>query len=277
MNKRHQLYVIFVLLAGAFALGGCASSLANKSHAPNPSPQCLKSSFGAIIRGDPTRKALALAFTGDEFAEGGETILNELRRRQAKGSFFLTGNFLTNTAFVPLVKRIAAAQHYFSVHSDKHLLYCSWEKERQTLVTQAELHADLEMNHRRFVRLNLAQQPGRYFIPPFEHYNQQIVDWAWEKDFVLINYTPGTRSHADYTKETDKNFTSSQVIFDSIVKREREDPHGLNGFILLLHIGSGPGRADKFHDRFGELLDYLAGKGYEFVRVDELLESKDHP
>ena len=52
---------------------------------------------------------------------------------------------------------------------------------------------------------------------------------------------------------------------------EQEDPHGLNGFILLLHIGSGPGRQDKFPARFGELLDYLAGKGYGFVRVDELL------
>ena len=47
----------------------------------------------------------------------------------------------------------------------------------------------------------------------------------------------------------------------------------MNGFILLLHIGSGPGRTDKFPTRFGELLDYLAGKGYEFVRVDELLEA----
>jgi peptidoglycan/xylan/chitin deacetylase (PgdA/CDA1 family) len=45
----------------------------------------------------------------------------------------------------------------------------------------------------------------------------------------------------------------------------------LNGFILLLHIGSGPGRADKFEARFGELLEYLAGKGYQFVRVDDLL------
>jgi len=26
--------------------------------------------------------------------------------------------------------------------------------------------------------------------------------------------------------------------------------------------------------RFGELLDYLAGKGYQFVRVDQLLEGK---
>ena len=179
--------------------------------------------------------------------------------------------------FQPLATRIAAEGHYLGVHSDKHLLYCSWDKERKTLITQAQFQSDLKENIQRFKALDLAQRPGRYFIPPFEHYNQQIVDWADEMGLVVINFTPGTRSNADYTEEADKNFVSSQTIFDSIVKRERDDPHGLNGFILLLHIGSGPGRADKFHTRFGELLDYLSGKGYEFVRVDELLESKDNP
>lgn len=277
VNKRRRFFVIILLLAGAVTVGGCVSGSAKKTNVANPDPRCIKSSHGGIIRGDPTRKTLALAFTGDEFADGAETILDELRRHQAKGSFFLTGNFLTNTMFHSLVKRIAVEGHYFSVHSDQHLLYCSWEKERQTLVTREQLQSDLAQNQQRFVRLNLAQPVGRYFIPPFEHYNQQIVDWARQQNFTLINYTPGTRSHADYTGEADKNFTSSQVIFDSIVKREQTDPHGLNGFILLLHIGSGPGRTDKFHTRFGELLDHLAGKGYAFVRVDELLESKTKP
>ena len=44
-------------------------------------------------------------------------------------------------------------------------------------------------------------------------------------------------------------------------------------FLFLLHVGSGPGRTDKFHYRFGELLDQLAAKGYQFVRVDELLQA----
>ena len=111
-------------------------------------------------------------------------------------------------------------------------------------------------------------------MPPFEHYNEEIASWSAKSRMTLINYTPGTRSNADYTGEADTNYVSSQTIFDSIVQKEREDPHGLNGLILLLHLGSGPGRKDKFHTRFGELLDYLAGKGYEFVRVDELLEPK---
>lgn len=75
-----------------------------------------------------------------------------------------------------------------------------------------------------------------------------------------------------YWIEGQTNFVSSQAIFDSILQREREDPDGLDGFILMFHLGSGPGRADKFHPRFGELLDALAARGYTFVRVDELFE-----
>ncbi len=275
---------------------------------------------GGIVRGPKARKAIALAFTGHEFAEGSETILDELTKHQAKASFFFTGDFMRNPNFESLIQRIIHGNHLLGPHSDKHLLYCSWDTDRKTLVTEEQFSQDLESNrHKIQVAINRLDEkkqgkavdpavleafkrrygiegsvsgrlsdsnqvvharqeyvPGYYyFLPAYEHYNRQIADWASELGMELINYTPGTRSNADYTGEADKNFVSSQAIFDSILKKEREDPNGLNGFILLLHIGSGPGRADKFHTRFGELLDVLAAKGYQFVRVDELLEPKE--
>lgn len=227
---------------------------------------------GGIIRGPKERKHIALVFTGDEFAEGGETILNELAQRQGRASFFLTGTFLQNQGFKPLVSQMVADGHYLGPHSDKHLLYCAWDETRRTLVSEEEFTNDLLANAAKIPGQGLGERRfSRYFLPAFEHYNREIADWTRQQRWTLINYTPGTRSNADYTGEGDTNFVSSQVIFDSIVKREREDPNGLNGFILLLHLGSGPGRADKFHLRFGELLETLGGKGYQFVRVDELL------
>jgi peptidoglycan/xylan/chitin deacetylase (PgdA/CDA1 family) len=164
--------------------------------------------------------------------------------------------------------------HYLGPHSDKHVLYCPWEGPKKTLVTHAEFQADLESNLGKMERFGVRRAQVRYFLPPYEYYNQEIVDWAKAMGLTLVNFTPGTRSNADYTSEAEKNFVSSRAIFDSIVARERKDTNGLNGFILLLHLGSGPGRADKFEARFGELLDCLAGKGYQFVRVDELLGLK---
>jgi len=51
----------------------------------------------------------------------------------------------------------------------------------------------------------------------------------------------------------------------------REGHYRMNGYLLLLHIGAGPGRIDKMHARLGSLLDDLSARGYRFVRVDELL------
>lgn len=227
---------------------------------------------GGIVRGPKEPKHIALVFTGHEFAEGGRTILHELAQRQGRASFFLTGTFLQNSQFKSLVSQMAADGHYLGPHSDKHLLYCTWDETRRTLVSEEEFTGDLLANAAKIPGQNFGERRfSRYFLPAFEHYNREIVDWTRQQRWTLINFTPGTRSNADYTSEADTNFVSSAAIFDSIVKQEREDPHGLNGFILLLHLGSGPGRADKFHLRFGELLDTLGGQGYQFVRVDELL------
>ncbi len=227
---------------------------------------------GGIFRGPKSRKAIALVFTGHSYAEGGETILEELARHKAKASFFFTGDFLTNKGFTPVVRRIIRDGHFLGPHSDKHLLYCSWDAARKTLVTQEQFTADLHANMDKIERYGIDRAKVHYFLPAYEHYNPEIASWTSEANLTLVNFTPGTRSNADYTGEKDTNFVSSQAIFDSIVAREWQDPNGLNGFLLLLHIGSGPGRADKFHARLGELLDYLAGKGYQLVRVDEMLE-----
>jgi peptidoglycan/xylan/chitin deacetylase (PgdA/CDA1 family) len=228
---------------------------------------------GAIIRGPKREKRLALVFTGHEFGEGAETILDELQRHKARASFFLTGDFLRRPEFRPVIERMVTERHYLGPHSDRHLLYCSWDKPGQTLVTEEEFAADLIANLDELQRFGVETvRFRRYLLPPYEHFNREIADWTRARRWSLINYTPGTRSHADYTGEADKNFTSSQTIFDSIIKREQEDPHGLNGFLLLLHVGSGPGREDKFHKRFGELLAYLAQREYQLVGVDELLE-----
>jgi HEAT repeat protein len=233
----------------------------------------IEVSEGGIIRGPKTEKKIALEFTGHTFAEGGETILNELAKRRAKASFFLTGDFLDNPDFKPLVSRMVKEGHYVGPHSDKHLLYCPWDGPKKTLVTKAAFQRDLGENFQKLRRSSVFG-PISYWLPAYEWYNQDIVDWSRDTGLTLVNFTPGTRSNSDYTEESATNFVSSREILESIYKKEREDPHGLNGFLLLMHLGAGPGRKDKLADHLGELLDQLSAKGYQFVRVDELLNPK---
>ena len=229
---------------------------------------------GGIIRGPSGGKRIALEFTGHEFAEGGQVILDALQRHHARASFFLTGDFLRRPAFAALVQRIVAEGHYLGPHSDRHLLCCAWEAGARTLVTREAFGRDLDDNLREIERFGVARASVRYWVPAYEWYNSEIVRWSSEAGLHLVNFTPGTRSNADYTGEADKNFVGSQTIFDSILARERAEASGLDGFLLLLHIGAGPGRTDKMHARFGELLDSLSSRGYRFVRVDEMMQSQ---
>ena len=253
------------------AIAGCAATLPLPViGAPDQrrAIACIKSK-GGIVRGPSQSKVLSLVFTGHSYAEGGDVILDELRKHRAKAGFFFTGVFLDNPEFSPLLKRIISDGHYIGPHSDEHLLYLPWGGSNELLVTQEQFRQDLTANIDKIVRLGVPRKRIQWFLPPYEHYNDVIASWSREMGLTLINYTPGTRSNADYTGEADKNFVSSDTICRSILAYEEKA--GLNGFILLLHAGAGPERKDKFAARFGELLKELSGRGYRFRRVDKLV------
>lgn len=226
---------------------------------------------GAVVRGPLGRRQIALMFTGHEFAEGGATILDVLKRRRMRASFFLTGVFLRDAGKAALVRRMISDGHYVGAHSDAHLLYAPWTGPRTTLISRDVFVEDLERNYDELARAGVPRQAAAYFLPPYEWYTREIAEWTRSLGLTLINFTPGTRSNADYTEEATPQFVPSATIFDSILARERDDPSGLDGFLLLLHLGAGPGRSDKFHLRFDELAGRLTDRGYDFVGVDTLL------
>jgi peptidoglycan/xylan/chitin deacetylase (PgdA/CDA1 family) len=226
---------------------------------------------GAIIRGDETNKQLALVFTGDEFADGGNTITRTLKRRGIKASFFFTGRFYRNPKFSSLIRRLKSDGHYLGAHSDQHLLYCDWNKRDQLLVDREKFERDLKRNYAAMSAFGITKSQARFFLPPFEWYNQTISDWTAALDLQLINFTSGTRSNADYTTPQMNNYVDSKAILASIESYEARENAGLNGFILLSHIGVDPARTDKFYLHLEELLDFLSSKKYQPVRIDELL------
>jgi endoglucanase len=154
-------------------------------------------------------------------------------------------------------------------------LYCDWSKRDSLLVTKEEFKNDLLENYAELSRFSISKRSAHYFLPPYEWYNDTIAQWTREMGLLLINYTPGTISHADYTTSADKNYRSSEEIFQSIIQYEANHASRLNGFILLMHIGAGPMRKDKFYDQLPQLITRLKSKGYEFERIDRLLQGPE--
>ena len=105
--------------------------------------------YGAIVRGDVLTKEIALVFTGDQFADGGEVIQSVLNRNKVKASFFLTGNFYANPAFKSIIRKLKRDGHYMGAHSDKHLFYADWTNRDSLLVTKKEFTRDLKKNYNR--------------------------------------------------------------------------------------------------------------------------------
>lgn len=227
---------------------------------------------GGIIRGPTEKREIALEFTGDQFVEGGPVILDQLARHRIKASFFLTGRCLRKAENRALIRRIIDEGHYLGPHSDSHPLLCSWEAPKKTLVSREFFLSDMGRNLEAIETLGAPRAAARYFIAPYEWYNAEIAAWAAEMGLVVVNFTPGTRSTADYTESGATNYASSQEILESIEGRERQA--GAAGWLLLLHLGAGPGRADKMHDRLGELIGYFQGRGYQFVRIDQMAAPK---
>ncbi len=227
---------------------------------------------GAITRADIDEKMLALVFTGDEFADGAEKIISALGEHTAKASFFFTGRFYRNSAFESVISKLVGQGHYLGAHSDEHLLYCDWNNRDSLLISKQTFTTDLENNYREMARFGIQKQDARYFLPPYEWYNDTIAAWTADLDLQLINHTRGTLSHADYTVPNMSNYRSSKEIFDSIAAFEESHDDGLNGFILLIHIGTAPERKDKFYNYLSTLIVELKNKGYSFSRIDELFE-----
>ncbi len=226
---------------------------------------------GGVMRGPRDARRLALIFTGGDYGEGAETILDALRERGVPAAFFLTGGFLDAPGNAPAIRRMVAEGHDLGPHSDAHLLYCPWEDRSRTLVTRDEFRRDLLENLRKLHRFGADPAKFGFFVPPYEWYNRQIVDWCSQLGLTVISFTPGTRCQADWAPEGHRAFVSSAGIAETVLTYESSRPDGLNGFLLLMHLGSGPGRTDKFHSHVGPLIDALAARGYRFVRVGQLL------
>ncbi|MGZ8545272.1 MAG: polysaccharide deacetylase family protein [Flavisolibacter sp.] len=194
-----------------------------------------------------------------------------LKDHNIKASFFFTGRFYKNKEFQQTIKQLRQSGHYLGAHSDEHLLYCDWNDRNRLLVSRDSFQKDLLNNYTAMEGFDVRRSEAPFFLPPFEWYNDSISQWTREMGLQLINFTPGTLSHADYTKPGDRNYRDSETIWNSIVKQEQKA--GLNGFILLMHVGADPGRTDRFYYKLPSLIKWLKSKDYKLLRVDEMLKS----
>ncbi|MBD1430652.1 glycoside hydrolase family 9 protein [Sphingobacterium litopenaei] len=223
--------------------------------------------YGAVVRGNLDNRNISLVFTGDEFRDGLPHISHVLEKKDVGASFFVTGKFLEDKKSVNLLKKLAKKGHYIGPHSDKHLLYSPWENRDSLLLTKMEFVNDLEANVQCLGKIGIER--GNIFIAPYEWYNKKIVEWSTEMGFQVYNFTPGLRTPADYTyPEMGARYMSSFRILNQL--HEFEKANGLNGYIILIHLGTDSRRTDKLYLKLEQIIDELRSKKYNFVSLENL-------
>ena len=139
------------------------------------------------------QRNIALVFTGDEFAEGGDFIASALQQQNIKASFFFTGRFYKNPDFKKIIQRLNRDGSLFRAHSNQHLLYCDWNKRDSLLVTKEDFTNDLLANLDVMHASGIDTSKTKFFFPPYEWYNDSIAAWTKES---------GTATHQLYSRHT---------------------------------------------------------------------------
>ncbi len=181
-------------------------------------------SRGAVVRMDTTKKEIWLTFTAHEFTDGFDHVLKTLSKYGIKASFFLTGDFCRGKGNDKIIERLKSGGHYIGPHSDKHLLYCSWEKRDSLLVSRQDFINDLECNYTALQKFNISKNEAQIFLPPYEWYNDSIAAWTNKQGVTLVNMSSGTNTNQDWTiPEKGKPYFSSDSLMQTALHNSRPE------------------------------------------------------
>lgn len=249
-------------LDGSASLGLLLSLTENQT-----TKNIIKDVHGAIINFGSESNKIYLIFSAHEFNDGGNQILKSLNRNKIKASFFFTGDFYRNNTNAELIKNLIQSGNYLGCHSDKHLLYNDWNVRDSMLIDRHKFEEDIISNYAELSKYDIEIDSVKYFLPPFEWYNSDIVNWAGNMGLDVINLTPGIGTNADYTVPDMKNYKSSKSILHNLNDILTNDKKRLNGSIILIHLGTHPDRKDKLYNKLDKIIQMLKKQGFEFEKL----------
>lgn len=232
----------------------------------------------SLDNGSRRLKTVALTFDGDAHTNAAEEILDTLRSRDVRATMFLTGKFIERHP--QLVRRMLELGHVIGNHTYNHPHLTSWESTRshQTLpgITRARIFKELGRTGRAFEKVT-----GRRMAPlwraPYGERNREICRWAQEAGYLHVGWRQGRTwmdnldSNDWVPNEGDPGYHSPREVLRKIMAAARREPYGINGGIVLMHLGTlRKRRSERVHLAVGTLIDSLRDLGYSFTTVGEL-------
>ncbi len=223
-----------------------------------------------IVRADTSRREVLLTFDGGSDDNATASILDTLKEHNIHATVFLTGEYIQR--YPEMVRRIAAEGHAVGNHTatHPHLTSFSFDGRQATLpgVTKEFLSAQLGRAAALFSAV--AGRPmDPFWRAPFGEYNGQILKWAADAGYRHVYWSPRMDTLDWVSDASNPLFRSPDQMLAKLLKQAQGSPEGLNGGIILMHLGTereGENRADTMLEG---LITQLAGEGYSFASVKE--------
>jgi peptidoglycan/xylan/chitin deacetylase (PgdA/CDA1 family) len=228
--------------------------------------------------GSPDKPLVALTFDGGSNANAAADILDTLRSRNVKATMFLTGQFIRK--FPDVTRTITEEGHEIGNHTLSHDHFTTWATDR-THTLLPHVHADYVKSQLSSVRALYRQVTGREMSPlwriPYGEYNASVCAWARSFGHLHVGWRQGRTwrqgldSNDWIPDEHTPGFKRPQEVMDKILAIAETKPYGINGGIILMHLGTERSQPDmQVHYIIGALIDSLRERGHTFVTISEL-------
>lgn len=184
---------------------------------------------------------IALTFDAAWGDEDLDDILTILDQHQAKATFFVSGDWVSD--YPDAIQSIHAAGHELANHGTHH--------KHMPLLSTEEMTKEIMTCHQQVYALTQTNMTA--FRAPYSDWNGTVVATAQSCGYASINQNVDSVDWKDYGVE-------------NIIQTVLNDPDLDNGAIILLHNG-----AKYTAQALDELLTQLENKGYSFVTISELI------
>ncbi|SNX55083.1 polysaccharide deacetylase family protein [Thermoanaerobacterium sp. RBIITD] len=189
-------------------------------------------------------KRVAISFDASWGSDKTEKLLNILKDKNIKTTFFLTGLWVDK--YPNLVKKIAEEGHEVENHSNTH--------PHMSQLNENQIIDELKSNEEKII--NLSGKKPTLFRPPFGDYNNRLIETAKSLGYYTIQW--------DVDSLDWKGLDTEAII-------ERVLPNVKNGSIILFH-NNGNFTADALP----YIIDKLKEKGFQIVPVSQLIYKENY-
>lgn len=238
LNKKNILTLMCCVLIGAVLLTvlfSTTSQVISTATEPRDIP---------IYCVECNEKKVAISFDAAWGNEQTENLLDILKEKGVKSTFFLVGEWVEK--YPESVKAIAAQGHDVGNHSGTHPY--------MTKLSSGDMTSEIRSCNEK-IRTLTGRTPT-LFRPPYGDYNNAVVKAVKSQDMYCVQWDVDSLDWKD---------PSPQDMVDRITSKIQ------NGSIILMHNG-----AKNTPEALPLIIDAVRAKGYEFVPISELILQGDY-